>query len=232
MDSVSVSDAMNTDVRVEVGGAELVLLPERAVWWAAERALLVSDLHWGKVDTLRAAGAPVPGGLCEGELTEQLGRLDAMMARTNAERVIVLGDLVHHETGITEPVAEQVEHWRRAHKGASFELVPGNHDRAIDVAAERWGLRIHPAQLSLGGLTLVHDAAHAGDDAHAIAGHEHPAVVLRGGGDELKLACFVVGARRTLLPAFSVFTAGGPWIRSRGDRVFAVADASVVPLPG
>jgi len=40
--------------------AEVVLLPERAVWWPATRTLLVADLHLGKCETLRANGAPMP----------------------------------------------------------------------------------------------------------------------------------------------------------------------------
>src|SRR5256885_6443915 len=42
---------------------------------------------------------------------------------------------------------------------------------------------------------------------HVLAGHVHPAVVLRGPGrDALRLPCFAVHAGFTLLPAFGLFT--------------------------
>jgi len=42
-----------------VRGEELLLLPQRALWWPAQKTLLVADLHFGKAATLRAHGIPV-----------------------------------------------------------------------------------------------------------------------------------------------------------------------------
>ena len=48
--------------RVEVGGAALHLLPQKAAWWPAERTLLVADAHIGKAVSFRRLGVPVPPG--------------------------------------------------------------------------------------------------------------------------------------------------------------------------
>ena len=43
-------------LHVEVGGASLVLLAERAAYLPAQRALLVADVHVGKAASFRGLG--------------------------------------------------------------------------------------------------------------------------------------------------------------------------------
>src|SRR6185436_15640126 len=45
-----------------VAGEELLLLPERAAYWPAKRALFVADYHLGKAASFRSAGIPLPAG--------------------------------------------------------------------------------------------------------------------------------------------------------------------------
>jgi metallophosphoesterase superfamily enzyme len=69
------------------------------------------------------------------------------------------------------------------------------------------------------------------DPAYVLAGHVHPAVVLRGkGGLSAKLPCFVVGARRMILPAFGSFTGGAALAHRADDQLFAVADDDVIEI--
>ncbi|HET7427286.1 MAG TPA: DEAD/DEAH box helicase, partial [Gemmatimonadales bacterium] len=51
-----------TDVGLRLAGEDLVLLPERALFWPRTATLVVADLHWGKAATFRAAGIPIPTG--------------------------------------------------------------------------------------------------------------------------------------------------------------------------
>lgn len=39
---------------------QLLMLPERALYWREQRVLFVADLHLGKDATFRQAGLPVP----------------------------------------------------------------------------------------------------------------------------------------------------------------------------
>ncbi|HEX6019288.1 MAG TPA: DEAD/DEAH box helicase, partial [Burkholderiaceae bacterium] len=78
-------------LHVEVGGASLVLLAERAAYLPAQRALLVADVHVGKAASFRGLGVPVPGGTTGGTLA----RLSTALAASGATRLIVLGDFVH-----------------------------------------------------------------------------------------------------------------------------------------
>ncbi|MFO0829663.1 MAG: hypothetical protein U0572_16100 [Phycisphaerales bacterium] len=79
---------------------------------------------------------------------------------------------------------------------------------------------------------FVHDPTDAREfDAFAWCGHLHPTVRLASSTDRLVMPCFVICARRAILPAFTQF-ARGPGYEPRPDeRVFAVAERDVVEIP-
>lgn len=80
---------------IEIAGEELELLPERAIHWPARRTLFVADTHWGKAATLRAYSIPVPMGGTD----DDLERLSRALEKTDARRLIVLGDALHAREG-------------------------------------------------------------------------------------------------------------------------------------
>jgi hypothetical protein len=217
---------MAGDVRVEVAGTAVELLPERAVWWPDASTLLVADLHWGKTETFRAAGLPVPGG----ELDDDLGRLSRALEKTGAKRLVVLGDLVHGRIGVTPAVIARVATWRRSFAGAVL-LVRGNHDRHLPVLPEEWGIEEARGVVRDGPFAFVHDAVEL-PDAFTWCGHEHPTVRLTGRVDSVRLPCFRLHSRVGVLPAFGTFT-GGPAIgrrRASDARVYAVTSERVIRL--
>ena len=59
---------------IEFGGETLVLLPDRAMFWPAQQALLVADTHFGKAGVFRRAGVPIPEGIDAHDLA-RLSRL-------------------------------------------------------------------------------------------------------------------------------------------------------------
>ena len=71
--------------KVDWAGADLHLLPERAVWWPQGRTLFIADLHMGKGATYRALGQPVPGGTTQ----ETLDRLSALIKKYLPQQVIL-----------------------------------------------------------------------------------------------------------------------------------------------
>lgn len=88
--------------RLAWGSEAVELLPEHAVWWPAARTLLVADLHLGKAASFRAQGLPVPAGTTR----ENLHRLEALLARHPAERLVFLGDFLHAAQGRSPGVLE------------------------------------------------------------------------------------------------------------------------------
>jgi len=208
---------------IRVGPHEVELLAERAVYWRDARTLVVADLHWGKLETFHAYGIPVPAGALE----DDLSRLDAALARTGAERVLVLGDLVHG--AVAAVVVDTVARWR-ARTRVPMVLVRGNHDRHVPTLPAGWDIDDHDGVLIEGGYAFAHAPAPT-PGAYTWAGHLHPMFRVRGRGDSLRLPCFHLGPEIGVLPAFGTFTGGVLARAARGDRVFVVAGEAVVGVP-
>lgn len=197
------------------------------MWWPAARALILADTHWGKSETLRAGGAPIPGGVLE----EQLARLARLAAATRAERALVVGDLLHARAGLTSAMVEAVGAWLAA-TGLRLEVVPGNHDRSIEGVAGPWSLVVRGTVHDEGPFRFAHHPPARGSSLrYTWSGHEHPGVRLAGGGDALRLPCYWLRPRVGVLPAFSRFTGRGSLRRGPRDCVFAIAGDRVVQTP-
>lgn len=211
-------------------GLHFVALPEHALWWPLARTLFVADVHLGKAATFRARGLPVPAGTTQDNLT----RLSRLLARTGAEQLVLLGDFLHAAEAQTPALLAQLAHWRGAHAGVGMALVRGNHDRHagdpapslnVSVMDEPWvphedvplACCHHPQRLA--GHTVL-------------AGHLHPAVVLRGRGrDALRLPAFCHEAGLVLLPSFGDFTGAHTVEPIAGRQLYAVGAGRVWPLP-
>lgn len=222
-------------VAITLGHERVVLLPHRAAWLPEHATLLIADTHWGKSQTFRKAGAPIP----RGTTAEQLGRLDAALDATGAEQLLVLGDLIHAPIGITDDLLAEAAAWtRRLRQRRAFEigLVPGNHDARLGAArlaqfTRDIGITLHPEDHRLGGLHLRHIPDVPGPTP-VIGGHHHPAVSLDASQFPLKVPVFWMPDHDILvLPAFSAFTAGMSITPGRsGVGVFPIAEGRVVPL--
>lgn len=214
-------------VTTDVGGHALALLPEKAAWWPARQCLLVADAHIGKAVSFRRLGVPVP----QGSSRETLGRLSDLVLQLGARRIVFLGDFLHSAHSHAPATLAALRDWRERHPGLQLSLVRGNHDdRAGDPPA--WlGMDAVDEPLRLDGLALCHHPRPQAD-AYVLAGHLHPGIVLGGRAfDRLRLPCFWFGERVGVLPAFGAFTGLHTVRPAPPDRVFAVADGVVLPLP-
>lgn len=214
-------------LEVEAGGRTLLLLAEKAVWWPAQRTLLVADLHVGKAATFRTHGVPVP----RGTTSATLAALDALLARWPARRLVVLGDFLHAAEAHAPATLAALARWRARHVALALTLVRGNHDARAGDPPSKLGIEVVDEPLRIEGLALCHHPRpQAG--AYTLAGHLHPCVSLQGRAkDHLRLPCFHFGADVGVLPAFGSFTGMHPIRRSPGDRVYVVADHAVAVLP-
>ncbi|HEX6695083.1 MAG TPA: metallophosphoesterase, partial [Longimicrobiales bacterium] len=113
------------DVEVVVAGERLLLCPELAVYRATERTLYVADTHFGKSATFRSEGLPVP----HGTTADAVARLDALRARLDVQRLIILGDFLHAAQGRTPGTLDALRDWRSRWADVEMTLVRGNHDR-------------------------------------------------------------------------------------------------------
>jgi DNA ligase-associated metallophosphoesterase len=213
-------------VETEIAGEPVVLFAERAMALPRHDALLVADVHWGKAAAFRAEGVPVPPGTT----TDDLERLDALLDRTGARQLVVLGDLLHARTSLAPDTRLAIEAWRARRPRLAITLVRGNHDRSAGDPPAALDIRCVDAPVALGAFRLFHHPTET-DDGYALAGHVHPRVRLTGRGRQrLTLPCFAFGPRAGLLPAFGSFTGGAVLDAPRDLRLFAIADGAVLPL--
>jgi DNA ligase-associated metallophosphoesterase len=207
-------------VETVIAGERVVLFADRALFWPRESALLIADLHLGKADTFRAAGIALPSG----GTRHDLDRLSALIERTRADRLIVLGDMLH-ASAKTKRWRETWDAWRAQHSALRIDVIAGNHDRALMGA----GLDIehHLHALAITPFLLRHLPGQI-DDAHVVCGHVHPVVRLpRLAG---RWPVFALGEKQTILPSFSAFTGGGE-IDVAGPRL-AVCNGREIALLG
>jgi len=217
-------------LKLELAGEQLELLPDRAVWWADQSALLVADVHLGKDQLFRRQGLAVPSGV----LLQDLERIEVLLEETEASRLIILGDWVHAPPHPDDEWPDQIGQWRADLSEIEMDLVLGNHDRELITWLHQWQIEGHVNQLELGGLTLVHDWS-AKLNRPGLSGHLHPGARLKTKREQLMLPAFLMdqtmGREHLVLPAFGRFTGLMEPVEFPWDRRFITTGQRVVVLP-
>ncbi len=220
---------MADELSVELAGQPVRLYAERALFWPRAGTLIVADLHLGKADHFRRAGIALP----RGGTSLDLDRLEALIGRSGATRLLVLGDLVHGALP-DAPWRAAWTAWRQRRPGLRVELVAGNHDRRLrrDAAAlDALQLHLHEGRLGEAPFLFVHDEHDvvAGTPGYVLSGHLHPVVRLPG---LPRLPAFRFGRSGGVLPAFTAFAGGLAIEPQGGDRVFVCAPGALVEVAG
>lgn len=174
------------------------------MFWPAENALLVADLHLEKASFYAATGQMLPPY----DSRETLERLAALVKQTGARRVYTLGDNFHDAGGPArlEPhAAGMLDALTRA---LDFVWVTGNHDG--EDAGDIGGTFVE--ELELAGMVLRHQAK-AGEVRPELSGHFHPRLSVTVNKRHIRRPCAVIaendsGAGRMILPAFGSLTGG------------------------
>jgi DNA ligase-associated metallophosphoesterase len=219
---------MRADAAVlTLAGETVLLLAARALYWPRARTLFVADVHLGKAAAFRAGGVAIP----RGATANDLARLDALIERTAASRLVVLGDFLHAAAGRVPALHAAFMRWRAAHAALSVTLVRGNHDASAGDPPPAWGIAVVPDPHPLAPFVLCHKPA-TPRTGHALCGHVHPGVRIDGAAHEsVRLPCFVLGRRRTLLPAFGRLTGLATVTPVRGETIIAIAGSRLFALP-
>lgn len=216
-----------THLAIEHHGETLWLLADKALYWPARRALLVADVHIGKAASYRALHQPVPRGTTE----TTLARLDTLLGEYDCEQLIVLGDFLHARSARAPATLERLRAWRARHDAIGMVLVRGNHDRHAGDPPEALAIEVVDEPWLMGPFALQHEPTP--HPTHAVlAGHVHPAYLLRGSARQrLRLPCFVFRNDVSLLPAFGEFTGG--WTIERQPRacVYVAGGGRVWAVP-
>jgi DNA ligase-associated metallophosphoesterase len=198
-----------SNVHVEVNGETLLLDAAGALYWAAERTLVFSDLHFEKGSAYARGGQMLPPYDTRATLT----RMEEQVARYAPARVIALGDSFH-DRGAADRLDE---HERaillRLGRSAEWIWIAGNHDPE----PPRWLGGKVSEEVAIGGLVFRHEPSPTRATGE-ICGHLHPCKSLTRRGRSLRCRCFVSDGSRLVMPAFGAY-AGGLDVRDKAVRM-------------
>lgn len=184
---------------ISICGTSFIAHVSGALFWPAEEALIVSDLHLEKASSFAQRGSMLPPY----DSRETLMRLAETIDHFQARTVIALGDSLHDPGAAERLSGEDRETLAIMQDGLEWIWVTGNHDPEI------------PSQFSghvcdeiqLGGVMLRHHP-HPSATTHEISGHLHPAAKLALHGFTIRRPCFIANGLRLVLPAFGSFAGG------------------------
>jgi uncharacterized protein len=231
MDRVAHNRGTSKPLPAEIAGENVLLYAGRALFWPAGRTLFVADVHLGKTAAFRAGGVALPGGAT----AANLARLTQLIAATQAEALVVLGDFLHAAAGRTAALERDVGAWRDDHRELAITLVRGNHDDHAGDPPAAWRVDAITGPAPAPPFLLCHEPPEANAGAlfgYALAGHVHPAVRIAGAGlQSERLPCFVLGRHRAILPAFGSFTGSAVQAWAKDDAIVAIAGETLFHVP-
>jgi hypothetical protein len=170
-----------------------------ALYWHAQQALLVADLHLEKASWFARLGQFLPPYDSHATLTA----LASEVERTGAERLFCLGDSFHDQFGCERLPASARELLTKLTLKLDWVWIVGNHDPGF---ADHCGGRI-AGEVELGGIILRHEAVRD-EPRPEISGHFHPKLRVHLRGRQVSRRCFVTSARKIIMPAFGSLTGG------------------------
>nr|WP_295867168.1 ligase-associated DNA damage response endonuclease PdeM [uncultured Chitinophaga sp.] len=198
------------------------LLPEKAIYWEEEKALVLSDMHLGKSAHFRKAGIAVPAGIMQ----EDLFRLQQLITRYLPVRLIIVGDMFHsrHNNEV-----QYFKIWRGQFSHIQVDLVLGNHDIMADEIYSQLEVNTHDT-LTVRDIHFIHEPCEENNGyLYTFSGHLHPAVVMAGPARQrLRLPCFYFGRHCGILPAFGDFTGLANLDPYPDEPVFVIAGKSII----
>ncbi len=200
-----------------------------ALYWPAEKALIVSDLHFEKGSHYAARGQMLPPY----DTRETLRRLAEVIDYYDAATIISLGDSFHDHAATERMDSADLRTLRILQEDREWIWITGNHDPEI---AASIGSNVFKS-LQVAGLSLLHQPSD-GAATHEIAGHYHPAARLVVHGTSLRRPCFVSNGMRLIMPAFGAFTGGlnildvafAPLFGSDGMAVWMLGQEGLYPV--
>ena len=204
-------------VPLSFAGETFVASPAGTLFWPAEQALLVADLHLEKASWFARLGQLLPPY----DSHSTLAALAGEVAATGATRLYCLGDSFHDRFGCERLGPDSRALLTSLTSRLEWTWIVGNHDPGF--ADHCGGTIVEEAEV--GGILLRHEAQPF-EPRPEISGHFHPKLRLTLKGRSVSRRCFVASDRKLILPAFGALTARldetHPQI-ARGDRGEAVA---------
>ena len=208
----------------------LWLSSERCILWEDQKALILSDLHFGKSGHFRKSGIAVPQNVFK----EDLQRLFAQIQFFNPQQLLIVGDFFH--SSLNKEINMFLK-WRNDLPHLKIHLIKGNHDILTKKFYEDAEIEVINQTLAIKDFCFTHDiTTSCSDDTSSkrmftFSGHVHPGIKISGAGrQQLYFPCFYFTNDHAILPAFSHFTGLSKVRPKEADKVFMIVENSIVKL--
>lgn len=180
-------------------GHAFQVVDRTALYWPAQGALIVADLHLEKASWFAMRGQMLPPH----DSLATLERIARAVADTGARTMWCLGDNFHDDDGADriEPRAAALLY--ELTTKLDWRWITGNHDAALP--AHIGGTITEVAEVD--GLILRHQADPR-EMRPELSGHFHPKYRAQGARGGVTRPCFVASATKLILPAFGALTGG------------------------
>lgn len=212
---------------IEIGGSEFALMADRTVLFKEGKALLCSDLHWGREAYLQKFGMGIPAF----SFTIESKILTSALIASGARELWILGDFIHHPDGLHESLFLELKNWLEylaSELKVEVSFIPGNHDRKFNDWAAKLPLKLCPSGIQTEHFTFLHEPPRVRENQKFHwYGHLHPSIRIEKLFGNRKLPCFLIRENEAYLPAFSRLAGGAQFESFPTDRIYAVAEAQV-----
>jgi DNA ligase-associated metallophosphoesterase len=200
----------------------------RCVYWEEQKALIVSDLHFGKTGHFRKSGIAVPQNIFK----EDLQRLFAEIQFHQPKQLIIVGDMFHSRENKEMNLFLK---WRNDIPNIEVVLVKGNHDVLAGIWYKNASITVEKGKLQIGKFSFIHDVTAINGlqncDEYLFSGHVHPGISVRSGVRQmLNFPCYYFGEKYAVLPAFSKFTGLCCIDPKAKDTVYAITDEALIKI--
>jgi DNA ligase-associated metallophosphoesterase len=182
---------------LHLNGIELLADLSGALYWEAERLLVVSDLHLEKGSSFAARGVLLPPY----DTIATLGRLGAVIARHDPKTVIALGDSFHDRDAHQRLSDANRDILSALQLRRDWIWIAGNHDPELP---KNLGGAV-ASEVAIGSVVFRHEPTGAIGE---IAGHLHPKARVSSRGRAMERRCFASDGLRAVMPAFGAYTGG------------------------
>lgn len=191
-------------------------------------SIIASDFHLGYEGAMAKNGMFVP----KINLKRILENLDKALAKSGADKIIIVGDIKHDfsniETDEFNELNDLMNFLKR--RKVSPVLIKGNHDNFVERYREPFKLAVRGQEAPIGDYLFFHGeklpTIPKRRPGMLIMGQEHPAISINSPvGKREKLRCFLYGEYEKLpilvLPAMGYFSTGTDVNHEPKDRLLS-----------
>ena len=168
-----------------------IAIMDTALWFEAEKTLVINDLHIGYEEALHRKGILVP----RSQLEQIMVKLKLIFQKVKPAKIIINGDLKHEFGKVLK------QEWKEVLAFLEFLMdhvpeiiiIKGNHDPIIKPIADKKGIAVTQEYMVRDTLIVHGDELVETSAKRIVIGHEHPAITIREGSKWEKYKCFLRG---------------------------------------